>query len=180
MEEGLKKPRRAPVVSPLGLHRFVPIRDVRKLVWRHLTPVDRELARCAQNSARVPRLGFSETMAVVRDMPDFALRAIQDWQKPTVMRLFIGAAIDCKHYALLNAMAALTYITLDDGWSTAHKLMRYGLLQSLCTLLRDMRVCCTPPEKCAACSGFWCDLLDAAPNGTLRAQFMQFLFSKRK
>jgi len=43
--------------SPLGLERFIPQRDVRKLIWRHLTPEDREMVRCAQNSRRTPDWG---------------------------------------------------------------------------------------------------------------------------
>jgi len=43
-------------LAPLRLERALPIRDVRKLVWRHLTPEDREVVRCAHNSKRRPKL----------------------------------------------------------------------------------------------------------------------------
>jgi hypothetical protein len=46
-------------VAPLGLERYIPWRGVRKLVWRHLTPDDREVARCAMNSRRSPLLSYS-------------------------------------------------------------------------------------------------------------------------
>jgi hypothetical protein len=56
MERGepVAKRARAPSGVPLGLDRFVPWRGVRALVWRHLTPEDREVARCAMNTRRVP------------------------------------------------------------------------------------------------------------------------------
>jgi hypothetical protein len=37
---------------PLKLDRFIPLKDVRKLIWRHLTPLDREMCRLAQNQRR--------------------------------------------------------------------------------------------------------------------------------
>lgn len=53
-EERGKRPRVAAAVlsngAPLRLDRFIPIRDVRKLIWRHLTPADREVVRRAHNS----------------------------------------------------------------------------------------------------------------------------------
>jgi hypothetical protein len=50
--------RDAPLMplAPLRLERFLPIRDVRKLVWRHLNEHDREVVRCAHNSRRMPHL----------------------------------------------------------------------------------------------------------------------------
>lgn len=42
--------------APLEFHRIIPHKDVRKLVWRHLTKHDREMVRCAQNGQRVPEL----------------------------------------------------------------------------------------------------------------------------
>jgi len=44
--------------APLRLERFVPIRDVRKLIWRWLTPGDREAVKCAHNSRHRPYEGF--------------------------------------------------------------------------------------------------------------------------
>jgi hypothetical protein len=64
--EGRPKKCSAPRVrAPLGLERLVPIRDVRRLIWKYLTPHDREVARCAMNSCRVPQLetGFAEYCA---------------------------------------------------------------------------------------------------------------------
>lgn len=45
-----ERPRRARI--PLDLDRFIPIRDVRKLMWRYLTALDRELVRCAHAGGR--------------------------------------------------------------------------------------------------------------------------------
>ena len=36
-------------VAPLRLERFIPMRDVRKLIWRYLNPCDREMVKYAQN-----------------------------------------------------------------------------------------------------------------------------------
>lgn len=55
MEGPVKRAQnKAPV--PLGLDRWIPQRDVRKLVWRHLTAYEREIVRCAHNRARTPQL----------------------------------------------------------------------------------------------------------------------------
>jgi len=43
---------------PLDLDRLIPIRDVRQLVWRKLTPYDREMVRCAHNSERIPDIDW--------------------------------------------------------------------------------------------------------------------------
>jgi len=51
---GAKRPRVERARIPLDLDRFIPLRDVRKLVWRYLTPHDREMIRCAQNSWHAP------------------------------------------------------------------------------------------------------------------------------
>jgi hypothetical protein len=45
------------MIAPLHMERFIPWRDVRQMVWRHLTFVDRELVRCSQNTKRKARLG---------------------------------------------------------------------------------------------------------------------------
>lgn len=44
------------VCSPLQLHRFIPIKDVRKMIWAYLDDVDREVVRCAHNGFRRPVL----------------------------------------------------------------------------------------------------------------------------
>jgi len=56
MERGepATKRARAPSVVPLRLDRFIPQRDVRRLIWRHLKWADREVVRCAHNSAYRP------------------------------------------------------------------------------------------------------------------------------
>ena len=41
---------------PLVLDRFIPIADVRKMIWSYLNPIDREIVLCAQNRSRRPRL----------------------------------------------------------------------------------------------------------------------------
>jgi hypothetical protein len=58
MESPNKGPRPSARV-PLDLDRFIPQRDVRKLIWRHLTQQDRELIRCAHNPQRSPLLHLS-------------------------------------------------------------------------------------------------------------------------
>jgi len=55
MEQGPKRAQpnggsRARV--PLDMDRFIPQRDVRKLIWAHLTPHDREVVRRAHNTTR--------------------------------------------------------------------------------------------------------------------------------
>jgi hypothetical protein len=180
--EGSPKRAHSPKVSPLRLHLFVPIRDVRKLIWRHLEYVDRELVRCAQNSAHSPKLRYSEVHKIVRTMPHLSPWAIRGccWGKAAI-RILMICAMESGHYSTLNEIAAHTSISPDDaGYVIAIKLMKLGLLQPLCTLLRDTHVCCTPPEQCGECAGFWCDILEEAPNTSVRSHFMQFLFSKRQ
>ena len=50
---------------PLRLHRWIPDRNVRSMVWRYLNKHDREVLRCVHNGARRPRWtnGFSEHCA---------------------------------------------------------------------------------------------------------------------
>jgi hypothetical protein len=57
MESGAKRERNAlrSWGGILGLARWIPQRDVRKLIWAHLNGDDREVVRCAHNSRRVPR-----------------------------------------------------------------------------------------------------------------------------
>lgn len=39
-------------VAPLRMERFIPIRDVRKMIWRHLNKWDREMILYAHNSSK--------------------------------------------------------------------------------------------------------------------------------
>lgn len=56
--EGAAKKTSAPFRGILGLAERIPQRDVRKLIWRHLTPYDREVVRCAHNARHTP-MGWS-------------------------------------------------------------------------------------------------------------------------
>lgn len=40
--------------TPLNLHRYIPVKDVRKLIWVYLNEIDREMVKCAHNSHRSP------------------------------------------------------------------------------------------------------------------------------
>jgi hypothetical protein len=64
MEGHPKRAHNNNAVAPLRMERFIPIRDVRKLVWRYLTPIDREVARCAMNIARQPHLPSNADMVL--------------------------------------------------------------------------------------------------------------------
>lgn len=52
MEGPPKKSISLTTVSPLNLHLFLPYPDARRLIWRHLNALDREMIRCAHNSQR--------------------------------------------------------------------------------------------------------------------------------
>jgi hypothetical protein len=51
-EEGSPKRSCARFRGILDLNERIPQRDVRKLIWCHLNPCDREMVRCAHNSCR--------------------------------------------------------------------------------------------------------------------------------
>jgi hypothetical protein len=46
--------------SPLNLHLLIPQKDVRKLIWRLLDPIDREMIKCAHNRNRRPYISMTK------------------------------------------------------------------------------------------------------------------------
>jgi len=61
---------RAPFRGILGLAERIPQRDVRKLIWRHLTPYDREVVRCAHNAQHTP-MGWSSAVGAWQKACDY-------------------------------------------------------------------------------------------------------------
>jgi len=51
---------------PLHLDRHLPVRDVRRLIWAKLAPVDLEMIRCAHNSRREPKLNEADRAQVIQ------------------------------------------------------------------------------------------------------------------
>ena len=45
-------------VAPLRLERWIPLKDVRQLIWRYLRPIELEMIKCAHNAAYVNRINF--------------------------------------------------------------------------------------------------------------------------
>lgn len=63
------------VVAPLRLERWIPQRDVRRLIWRHLLLIDREMIRRAHNSTHY--LGYLSGTCVLELCQKGHLRLIQ-------------------------------------------------------------------------------------------------------
>jgi len=106
-------------VSPLRLHRFLPIRDVRKLVWRHLNCLDREMVRCAQNAARVPSLRHSEMEILILNnyvsiaawllVPAASQEAVLYWSQ----------VLDMCIYSVRPDVFAAIHAVIGRGWKTS-------------------------------------------------------------
>jgi hypothetical protein len=62
---------------PLGLHRFIPSRDVRKLVWRHLTPADRAVVRLAHNNECT--IDSTEWWSIIRECGKYQYVVLLHW-----------------------------------------------------------------------------------------------------
>jgi hypothetical protein len=99
--EGREKRRpRPPLLAPLRLERFVPIRDVRKLIWHYLSPIDREVARCAQNSLRRPQLPEYTDVHWVEEN----LFALLKWGHAHGMALTLEAHVTATEYGRLGML----------------------------------------------------------------------------
>ena len=54
-------------VSPLNLHRVIPVRDVRKLIWKYIGSQDRQVVQVTQNSNKKPNLELSFSYYCVKN-----------------------------------------------------------------------------------------------------------------
>lgn len=67
-----RQPTASRSAVPLDLNKHIPVRDVRQLIWRYLTSVDREMVRCAHNARRIPAIS-SGGIDAIAERGDLAL-----------------------------------------------------------------------------------------------------------
>lgn len=63
----MKRQKVAVNVSPLRLHLWIPIKDVRKMIWAYLDKEDKEIVLCAHNLLRTPVIDCGYGEKVIRD-----------------------------------------------------------------------------------------------------------------
>jgi hypothetical protein len=176
-------------VAPLHLERFLPIRDVRKLIWAKLTPHELELVRCAQNSQRKPEMDWMEFAAycgecgflslilwaidITRDGATRTRLLYNSWVATMRRSAMLGAA----RYGRVNV---LKRILMDDDLSKRpHEASELYLEAAYANQLEVLRVlnerpfCCRRRLKHGSCWTSWYPGIEgnlcriAASNGNL-------------
>jgi hypothetical protein len=135
----------------LGLERWIPQRDARRLIWRHLGALEREMIRCAHNRERAPVVSDAEWVTCAAH--DYC--AVLQWIAQRAPREWTGAVPMAASRGHLAALQFLYQHVQCFDAGNAHSLAAgRGHLRVIQWMHEVPLICANPLAcQCAAAAG---------------------------
>jgi len=123
---------------PLKLDRWIPVRDVRLLIWRRLNAHDRELVRCAHNSKHPPH--FADRTGAYHYWTSRGYIDLLEWMPMRYEWLHGACSVVAAQH---NQVAVLKWLRshnhcIDE--TSALAAAQFGNLDAFCLLFYEYRV----------------------------------------